>query len=49
MKKLIVLSPEEIDYVYQIAKKITPRGTNFSRAISYLISFYKQHGDQKQE
>ena len=51
MKKLLILSQEEIEYVYSIAKIISDKRAvkgNFSKAIRLMIEEYKKNHVTKQ-
>ena len=44
MKKIVILSPSNIEYVYEIAKKVSdPRAKkgNFSKALNKIIEKHK--------
>lgn len=41
MKKLVILSPSDIEYVMEIAKKVSPSGTNFSKGLRKIIEDHK--------
>ena len=48
MKKLIILSPSEVEIITKIARKITLRGTdNISKAMRFVIQKYWE--DHKQD
>jgi hypothetical protein len=43
MKKLVSLSPSNIEIVMNLAKKITRRGQhNFSKALNFIIENYEK-------
>lgn len=43
MKKLIVLSPKQIEYVEKYARAVATRGeSNFSKAVRYIIDEHER-------
>jgi len=50
VKKLIILSPSEVEIMTKIARKITLRGTdNISKAIRMVINKYWQEHQKEYE
>jgi hypothetical protein len=48
MKKLIILSPSEIEIVTLVARKITRRGKdNISKAVRFIINEYWSENQHK--
>lgn len=49
MKKLVILSPADIEYVLSISKKLSDTRSikgNFSKGLAHIIEFYRNNSHQ---